>query len=342
MKAKGVLAACREAMSVSATRCPESNAGCQSGLGAHRASYERGGGAAPGALASPLLCFCERMNLTDRIYLVVHLLLTLLLCLRHEHVPHWPAYVAWNVYAIVGIVVFARKRGDGENWEFAHDWLPAILFITVFEEISHLSLAIRSGWQNAYIIAFESWLFGVSPMEWMHSHAREWLIEFLEFGYFTFYPLYTVVGGLFWAWRRRAAFRGAFRGLTDALSLGFVICYTTYVLFPTQSPANLAGVQQIGSAEAGVFQRLVRLIQSHAGVHGNALPSAHIMVAFVVLMFVYRYLPGVAPWVLFPILLMCAGAVYDGYHYASDVVAGAAIGVIIGGISVSRMGQQER
>src|SRR5271157_138165 len=40
----------------------------------------------------------ERMNLTDRIYLAVHVFLTVLVCALHQRVPHWPAYVAWNVY----------------------------------------------------------------------------------------------------------------------------------------------------------------------------------------------------------------------------------------------------
>lgn len=268
------------------------------------------------------------MNLADRIYLAVYLALTLPVCARH--VPHWPAYVAWNLISIAVIFLLAHKQADGAAWQFAHDWLPAVFFISVFEEVSFLSLALRGGWQNGYILAFESRLFGAMPMEWMHTHARDWLIEFLEFGYFAFYPLYPVVGGVFWAWQERPSYAGAFRRLTDTLSVGYVLCYATYLLFPTQSPANRAGVQQIGSAHGGVFQHLVRDIQNQAGVHGNAFPSAHIMLAFVVLVFAYRFLPKVAPGLLFPILLMCGGAVYDGYHYASDVVAGAVMGIAIG------------
>ena len=270
------------------------------------------------------------MNLTDRIYLSVHLLLTVLVCARHERVQHWPAYVVWNLIVIAAIILLARKRGDGWSWEFAHDWLPLIFFTVTFEEISFLSLSIRGAWQNWYIIAAENWVFGVSPIEWMHARARDWLPEVLEFGYFAFYLFYPVVGGLFWRWRKRAWYRGAFRGLTDRLSLGYAACYTTYLLFPTQSPANRAGVQQIGSAHAGIFQRLVRLIQNHAGVHGNAFPSSHIMMAFVVLVFVYRFLPRWGPGLLAIVLLMCVGAVFDGYHWASDVVVGAAIGMIVG------------
>ena len=118
--------------------------------------------------------------------------------------------------------------------------------------------------------------------------------------------------------------------LTDALSVGYLICYATYLLFPTRSPANTLGVQQFGGAPGGLFHSLVGLIQNHAGVHGNAFPSAHIMLAFVVLMFAYRFLPRLAPWLLFPILLMCVGAVYDGYHYASDVIVGALLGIVVG------------
>ena len=267
------------------------------------------------------------MNLTDRVYLAVHVILTVVVCLRHERVPHWPAYVAWNLCAMAAIILLARKREEAKVWEFLHDWLPLVFFTTSFEEISFLSLAIRGAWQNGYLLALEGRLFGASPIEWMHARARDWLPEFLEFGYFAFYLLYPVVGGVLWARRNHAQFRGGFRRLTDSLSIGYVVCYATYLAFPTQSPANRAGVQQIGSVHAGIFQHLVRAIQNHAGVHGNAFPSSHIMMAFVVLVLAYRYLPRLAPWLLVIVLLMCVGAVYDGYHYASDVIAGGAIGI---------------
>ncbi len=275
------------------------------------------------------------MNLPDRIYLAVHFALTLLVCVRHDRVLHWPEYVVWNLCSMAAIVLIASKSVSGEAWEFAHDWLPAVFFVTVFQEISFLSLAVRGTWQSEHIVALESLLFRTPPMEWMHAHARSWLIEFLEFGYFAFYPLYPIVGGLLWAWRKRPPFIGGFRKLTASLSVGYVICYILYLLFPTQSPANRAGVQQIGAAGGGLFQHLVRMAQNHAGVHGNAFPSSHIMMAFVVLMCAYRFLPRFAPWLLVPVLLMCVGAVYDGYHYATDVIVGAVLGIGLGRMDAS-------
>ena len=270
------------------------------------------------------------MNLTDRIYFAVHVALILLVCARYERVEHWPWYLVWNLSAMVAILLLARKQRDGLSWEFAHDWLPVVFFFTVFEEVSFLSLSLGGDWQNEYLIAFESLFFAVPPAVWMHQHVASWLIEFLEFGYFAFYPLYPVFGGMYWGWRKQPRFAGAFRRLTDALSVGYVLCYTTYLFFPTQSPANRLGVQQIASAHGGPFQAMVQFIQNRGGVHGNAFPSAHIMLAFVVLMFAYRFLPRVAPWLLIPVLLMSVGAVYDGYHYASDVVAGALMGIVVG------------
>jgi len=277
------------------------------------------------------------MNLTDRIYLAVHVALTVLVCIRYDTIAHWPWYVVWNALAIIAIVVFSRKRHDGPGWEFAHDWLPALFFITVFEEVSFLSLALRGEWQNPVLIAWESALFALPPGEWLRRFSAPWFAELLAFGYFSFYPLYPAVAGVLWAWRRRPQFSGAFRRLTDALSIGYVICYATYLLFPIRSPSHNVGLETVATTQSGgPFRFLVRVIQGSAGVHGNAFPSSHIMLAFAVLVFVFRYFPRLAPWILICVLLMSIGAVYDGYHYAVDVIAGAALGVAVGTAFVAR------
>ena len=271
------------------------------------------------------------MGLANRIYLVVHLALTVVVCLRHAEVADWQWHVAWNTLAIAAIVVFARKRGEGSWWEFANDWLPALFFITVFEQVSFLALSLQGTWQNGFLVAWESALFAAPPAEWLQQFSTPWFSELLEFGYFTFFPLYPAVAGVLWAWRHRLRFEGAFRHLTDSLSVGYVICYATYLLFPTRSPAHDAGIDSLSSRESGgPFHLLVRLIQGRAGVHGNAFPSAHIMLASVVMVFCFRYLPRLAPWLLVLVVLMGFGAVYDGYHYALDVFAGGLLGIVVG------------
>jgi len=271
------------------------------------------------------------MNLTDRIYLAVHIVLTALVCTRYQQVEHWLQYVVWNLVAIAAIVLLARKKNNGLAWEFTHDWIPVIFFISVFEEVSFLSLSLVGAWQEGYIIRFESLVFAAPPIVLLHASPLRHISELLELGYFGFYPLYPVVAGMLWAWRDRTRYRQGFRRMTDALSIGYLPCYTTYLLFPTQSSRGTGAVRQLTEADrGGPFHFLVGLIQHNAGVHGNAFPSAHIMLAFVVLVFVWRYLPRAVPWLLVLNLLMCVGAIYDGYHYASDTVVGAIIGLFIG------------
>src|SRR5215469_893220 len=148
------------------------------------------------------------MNLTDRIYVAVYVALTVLVCSRYYVVPHWPWYVAWNASAIIVILFLARKRSDGSVWEFAHDWLPVIFFISVFEEVPFLSLTLRGGWQNPFLITWESAVFAVPPREWLRRYSSPWFSELLEFGYLSFYPLYLVIGGVLWVRRERPRFAG--------------------------------------------------------------------------------------------------------------------------------------
>jgi membrane-associated phospholipid phosphatase len=127
--------------------------------------------------------------------------------------------------------------------------------------------------------------------------------------------------------------------MTDGLSVGYAVCYTTYLLFPTRSPSHNLGLSATtlpAAQSAGPFHFLVSVIQSNAGVHGNAFPSGHIMLAFAVMVFVLRYFPRLAPWLAVCIVLMCAGAVHDGYHYAVDVLAGALLGITAGIVFVTR------
>jgi membrane-associated phospholipid phosphatase len=271
------------------------------------------------------------MNLTDRVYLAAHLALTVLVCARFAEVAHWPWYVAWNLLAAAALLYLARKQGEGTWWEFIHDWLPALFFITVFEEVSFLALSLRGAWQNPQIMALESAVFALPPGEWLRLFAPSWCRELLEFGYLSFYPFYPAVAGVLWWKRRRWPFAGSFRRLTDALSIGYAVCYATYLLFPVRSPTHNAGTAAgVSAPSGGPFHFLVNLVQARAGVHGNAFPSSHVMVACVVLVFAFRYLPRVAPWLLVCVLLMCAGAVYDGYHYTLDVLVGGVLGVAVG------------
>jgi membrane-associated phospholipid phosphatase len=49
-------------------------------------------------------------------------------------------------------------------------------------------------------------------------------------------------------------------------------------------------------------------------------------------MFAWRYAPRLAAWLTPLVVLLCFGAVYDGYHYASDVIAGVVVGIVVAAV----------
>jgi len=276
------------------------------------------------------------VNLSDRIYAAVHVALTLLVLVRAGRVEHWPWYVAWNAACLMAIVVLARNAHRGRAWEFAHDWLPSVFFVSVFEEVAWLASAVGSQWRESILISAEQRLFGVVPNVWLPAFAVRISSELLNLGYLLYYPLYPAVAGYLWIQRHQDRFRNGFRAMTDACSVGYLACYATYLLFPTRSPHH-AFPSMPDRELTGVFGRVIGWVQGGAGVYGNAFPSAHIMLSFAIMVFVFRYSRGWG-WVVLAVnLLMSAGAVHSGYHYVSDVVIGAAIGLAAGIVFLPRV-----
>ena len=235
---------------------------------------------------------------------------------------------------IAVIVVLAALQTRGRWWRFAHDWYPLFIFIAAFEQIARLSLTFVPHWQDRFILRIESIIFPAAPTLWFNAHRGPILTELLEFGYFTFYWILPVVGGVLYEniWRASpsevSSPKQSFRIWMDATVLGYLVCYVTYLLFPTEGPTHTQVVPSSNLTAAGPFHWLVLFIQRHGGVHGNAFPSGHIMASVVAYLAALRWRPRLGRRLTVPLLLMCIGAVYDGYHYVSDIVAGAVVGVV--------------
>jgi membrane-associated phospholipid phosphatase len=272
-------------------------------------------------------------NRTDCLYLFTFSLVSLGLMLRPERVPHWISWLVVNFLCFVAITLLIRKRRYSPVCEFLHDWYPVSMFIVCFEEVSRLSFLLRNEWQDHYLLRFETSLFPIPPTVWLGHLGAPWVTELMELGYFSYFVLFIIVGAALY----RPGRKHAFRQMTDATVLAYLLCYTIFVLFPTQGPAyTLAARHNFPLPGAGPFHWAVMFIQANAGVHGNAFPSAHVAGGVVALLFAWRYAPRVGFCLTPLVVLLCLGAVYDRYHYASDVVAGAIIGAIPA-VSIMRM-----
>jgi membrane-associated phospholipid phosphatase len=269
-----------------------------------------------------------RFNTIDRLYLAWFGLLSVAVGGLHSQVEAWPEFLLVHVAcagAVVGLALAARRSKAAH---FLHDWYPLAVFIVCFEEVARLSLTIVPHWQDGYLLAFEARLFPVPPTVWLGSLASRPFTELVDLGYFSYFLLLMVVGGVLY--RRRD--KQAFREVMLASVASYLVCYVVFLLFPTEGPAHTLAPLHTTVIPGGPIHWAVTFLQRHAGVHGNAFPSSHVGAGVVPLLFAWRYARRLAYWLTPLVVLLCVGAVYERYHYASDVVAGAAVGATVSGL----------
>lgn len=266
-----------------------------------------------------------KWNFADYTYAAFFLTTATLILARPYRVLSWPALLLANLISLVSVFLCVRNSGVSPTWSFLHDWYPLAMPIVTFEEVSRLSLIFRNNWQDHYILAWESRFFHTAPTVWLGQHGSPWITELIEVGYFSYFVLLMIVAGVFYARKMSVPFRQ----VMDASVLSYMLCYVVFLVFPSEGPAHTLRAQQdFPLPSGGPFHWAVLLIQKRAGVHGNAFPSAHVAAGVVTLIFAWRYTPKLALALTPLVLLLCVGAVYDRYHYVSDVVAGAVVGIL--------------
>jgi membrane-associated phospholipid phosphatase len=153
--------------------------------------------------------------------------------------------------------------------------------------------------------------------------------EVLHAGYLAYYPA-IFIPPLFLLWR------GEWRGYAQtvlALTVTYTVCWTIFVLFPVEGPRYLWGAPL--GVPAGPVRRLAIRILAAGSSRGAAFPSSHMAVSVVQAMMAWRWQRRIAPVLGVVVVLVGFGAVYGGFHYAIDMVAGAVLGVAIAAVVVA-------
>jgi membrane-associated phospholipid phosphatase len=261
----------------------------------------------------------SKANLTDRLYLAYFAGLAVAIIVLRDRVPGWPAYVTLHVIVIaliLALVVLSKR------WPHAHAWYPLLLPIIAFPEAAQLRDLLVDDWRDGYLLAIEAAVFSEPPTVWLGRFNSTLFSEILQAGYLSYFLFLPIVAGVLY-WREDKA---PFFGVMAATVLGYLTCYVIFLVFPTEGPAHTLRHLHTQPLPRGPLHSAVAFVQK-AGTHGNAFPSAHVVGAVVPVIFAGRYVPRLLPWLLPLLVLMGVGAVYDRYHYASDIIAGALIGI---------------
>ncbi len=210
-------------------------------------------------------------------------------------------------------------------------WAPVVFFWWAYFWAKHTLTAVHPPGRRLddWLIRFEEGI-GQPSLRW-GAQPRPWLSELLHLGYLSYY-LYTPVLGV---WLQGTGRYGDFQSMSAAVCGGYLVSYVLFALLPAQGPRwSLVDTGRLDPArrvpEGRALTRFTAWILYGGAAHrGGAMPSSHTSTAVVFAVWMWR-LGGPelgAPAVLLA-SAMALGAVYGRYHFVSDVVAGAVLGVI--------------
>jgi membrane-associated phospholipid phosphatase len=245
--------------------------------------------------------------------------------------PSWPLLLALHVTAILlawplPVVQHALSRAAPAVQRVVRasfDWLPLLLVPLLYTELAVLNTAVHGGtYFDDLVIAWEQALFGGQPSrDWAAASPRLWLSEPLHAAYLSYYFIIFVPPLVLFLQRRTAEFRaGVF-----ALMLAFFTHYLFFIYFPVQGPRYLFPPPG-GELAGGFFYQLAHRVLEAGSAQGAAFPSSHVGVSAAQTIVVWRCLPRLTPIIALLTLGLALGAIYGGFHYATDAIAGALLG----------------
>lgn len=209
-------------------------------------------------------------------------------------------------------------------------WAPLMSLLFLYTELPLLIRAAgHSSLFDTTVIRWENALFGGQPsIAWAASWNATLLSEFLHAGYLAYYPIIFSVPALLALTRRPHDFSEA----VFVLLLTFTVCFVAFVVFPVAGPRYLWS-SHADHVAGPIRQFTVWLLEARSS-RGTAFPSSHVAVATTqsILALVYFGRRGLV--VGLASLLLALGAIYGGFHYAVDVLAGAATGILVTGVGL--------
>jgi membrane-associated phospholipid phosphatase len=196
------------------------------------------------------------------------------------------------------------------------DWLTAGLFLVPYWQTGQFFQGPDTHLQQR-LMSFDRWL--MPKIAAASGTARTGMGALLEVAYLFCYPLVPLgLGSLFIVHQRRNV-----AGFWLVVLIATYVCYAITPFMPAYPPRDLVrGKEAVGKAR--VFNRW---ILKHGSIHAISFPSAHVASTVAVSLVLLKFVPWVGVGFLVVSIGVGLGAVIGRYHYALDVLLGAATAV---------------
>ena len=243
------------------------------------------------------------------------------------------ALVVTHAVLICLVVWTLRARTDAAN--IVGDLLPLFAAPALYAEIPALIAAAKTVYHDAAIQSIEIALFGAQMARVFAAGVPNLAVsELLHAGYLAYYPAIFFPPLLLYV-------RGNRRGYLEtvaALTATYLVCWVIFVVAPVEGPRYQWG--PAAAAPHGPMQQFANVVLARGSSRGAAFPSSHmaIMVAQALMALRWQRRSGIVVTIV--ALLVGLGAVYGGFHYATDIVAGGLLGLVVAGLVLFRFSKR--
>ena len=242
-----------------------------------------------------------------------------------QNIPAWLYYLGiYLTYTVFVIVLSQLVRATYHPFlSFVAIMYPWFTIPSFYELLRYYIHAIFPFLFDPFIHQFEMAIFSVHPTVYLQRFISPLLTEIMAFGYFSYYLIFAFPPFIFYFFKPKGA-----SSLIFAMTLAYYFCFVIFVLFPCAGPRFTLAAQYTVPLKGYFLPAIQAKLMAKFALKGAAFPSSHVAMVVASTLVVKRYMRWLY-YIMLPLAIMVAlGAVYGRYHYVTDVIAGAVIGIL--------------
>jgi len=233
--------------------------------------------------------------------------------------------VFYSSMAAIAVLVVRYVGEPQTGWRrFIRLFYPALMLTFFYRATGGTIFLLFDRFFDYQVVAFEQSVLGVEPSLVLdRQYLSPFWNELFSASYFSYYLMIPTLLLVLYLRRQDDLIR---RFLTTCCC-AFFVSYLLFFIYPIEGPRYHFAGQYLHPVEGPFFRQIVNLAIDKGAVHGGCMPSSHVAVAIVVLAYTFKASRR-AGWMLLPVVVgLVIGTVWGRFHYVTDVVVGAAIGI---------------
>lgn len=226
---------------------------------------------------------------------------------------------------VIGTLIYAGalvwvSRQDGVRGERLRLAVNYLFVLWFYGATSRVTIALGVESRDGWLLGIDGFLFGQTPSVSWERFARPWLTDTLSACYLS-YQLY-LHGVVFWAFGQS---REVIQRLSALLFAGFAVGFLGYLLVPALGPGAAFPELFSRALAGGPLTRFNDAIVTRGAAIYGSFPSLHLLITFLLVEHDRRVCRGRFWAMLTPVTGLLVSTLYLRYHYAVDLLAGAAL-----------------